>query len=59
MPAMQQPEAYIGGADKLFDEEGNLTNDSTRDFLQKFLRGIRSVDRAQRSEGLMRHAQMP
>ena len=26
MPAMQQPEAYIGGADKLFDAEGKLAN---------------------------------
>ncbi len=27
MPAMQMPEAYVGGADKLFDAEGKLTND--------------------------------
>jgi len=27
VPAMQQPEAYIGGADKLFDAGGNLTNE--------------------------------
>src|SRR5271169_2350184 len=31
VPAMQQPEAYIGGASKLFDERGALSNDSTRD----------------------------
>ena len=37
MPAMQQPEAYIGGADKLFDASGKLTNDGTREFLQKFM----------------------
>lgn len=37
IPAMQQPEAYIGGADKMFDANGNLTNDSTREFLQKFI----------------------
>jgi chromate reductase len=37
VPAMQQPEAYIGGADKLFDESGKLTNDSTRQFLGKFM----------------------
>jgi chromate reductase, NAD(P)H dehydrogenase (quinone) len=36
VPAMQQPEAYIGGASKLFDAAGNLTNDSTREFLVKF-----------------------
>ena len=37
MPAMQQPEAYIGGADKLFDGQGNLVNDGTRAYLQNFL----------------------
>jgi len=37
MPAMQQPEAYIGGADKLFDADGKLTNPGTHDFLAKFL----------------------
>lgn len=34
---MARPEAYIGGAAKLFDDRGNLTNDSTRDFLKKFM----------------------
>lgn len=37
MPAMQQPEAYIGGADKLFDAEGKLVNEGTRKFLQNFM----------------------
>jgi chromate reductase len=37
VPTMQQPEAYIGGAAKLFDESGNLTNDSTREFLRNFV----------------------
>ncbi|MFI4969282.1 MAG: NADPH-dependent FMN reductase [Lysobacterales bacterium] len=37
MPAMQQPEAYIGGADKLFDASGTLNNESTRVFLGKFM----------------------
>jgi chromate reductase, NAD(P)H dehydrogenase (quinone) len=37
VPAMAQPEAYIGGAAKLFDERGNITNDSTRDFLKEFM----------------------
>jgi len=36
MPAMQQPEAYIGNAGKLFDGD-NLTDDSTKAFLQKFI----------------------
>jgi chromate reductase len=37
MPTLNQPEAYIGGAAKLFDEEGQLTNDSTREFLTRFM----------------------
>jgi chromate reductase len=37
MPTMQQPEAYIGGADKLFDANGKIANDGTRGFLAKFL----------------------
>ncbi len=42
MPAMQMPEAYVGGADKLFDAQGRLTNDSTREFLSKFMRAYAS-----------------
>jgi chromate reductase len=37
MPAMQQPEAYIGHCAPLFDDQGKLTNDSTRKFLKAFL----------------------
>jgi chromate reductase len=37
VPMLQQPEAYIGGADKLFDAQGAVTNPSTKEFLQKFL----------------------
>ncbi|MFI4890086.1 MAG: NADPH-dependent FMN reductase [Steroidobacterales bacterium] len=40
VPAMQQPEAYIGGADKLFDASGALNNESTRTFLQKFMQAF-------------------
>lgn len=36
VPTMAQPEAYIGGASELFDEQGNLTNDSTKKFLGSF-----------------------
>ena len=36
MPAMAQPEAYIGNAASLFDAQGNLTNEATREFLRKF-----------------------
>jgi chromate reductase len=37
VPCMQQPEAYIGGAAALFDDQGKLTNDKTREFLTKFI----------------------
>ena len=37
VPMLQQPEAYLGGAHKLFDESGTLTDERTRAFLQKFL----------------------
>jgi chromate reductase len=37
VPAMQQPEAYIGSAAQLFDGNGNITNEATRDFLMKFI----------------------
>ena len=40
MPAMQQPEAYIGNATKLFDDKGNLTSDETREFVNKFLQAF-------------------
>jgi chromate reductase len=37
VPAMAQPEAYIGGADKLFDANGKLANEGTHKFLQAFM----------------------
>ena len=37
VPTMQQPEAYIGGADKLFDHEGRLVVEATRAFLEKYM----------------------
>jgi len=40
VPAMPQPEAYIGGADKLFDPSGQLTNDATRALLQRFMQSF-------------------
>lgn len=42
MPVMQQPEAYIGNAAALFDSQGNLTNQSTREFLTKFVQSFAS-----------------
>jgi chromate reductase len=37
VPTLQQPEAYLGGVNKLFDEGGSLVNESTREFLTKFM----------------------
>lgn len=37
VPVMQQPEAYVGGAAKMFDDSGTLADESTRAFLRKFV----------------------
>ena len=37
---MQQPEAYIGGADQLLDASGKLVNEGTRKFLQQFMQSF-------------------
>lgn len=36
MPALQQPEMYVNGADKLFDRDGKLQNDASRELFTKF-----------------------
>jgi chromate reductase, NAD(P)H dehydrogenase (quinone) len=36
VPAMQQPEAYIGGAAKLFDDNGAIVDEAAREFVRKF-----------------------
>ena len=40
MPALQQPEAYIGNSAQLFNDKGELTNESIRDFMGKFLQAF-------------------
>ncbi len=40
VPAMQQPEAYIGGAAQLFDSDGSITNEGTREYLVKFMKAF-------------------
>jgi chromate reductase, NAD(P)H dehydrogenase (quinone) len=40
VPTMQQPEAYVGGAATLFDKDGKIADDATRDFLQKFVQAF-------------------
>jgi chromate reductase, NAD(P)H dehydrogenase (quinone) len=40
VPMLQQPEAYIGGAGNLFDDKGSIADDTTRDFMEKFLQAF-------------------
>jgi chromate reductase len=40
MPAMAQPEAYIGHGGDLFDDAGEVTNAATREFLAAFMRAF-------------------
>jgi chromate reductase len=37
VPAMAQPEASIGGADKLFAEDASISNPATREFMTRYL----------------------
>jgi len=40
MPAMPQPEAYIGRGSELFNDSGDLTSESTRKFVSEFMRAF-------------------
>ena len=40
MPALQQPEAYIGGVAKLFAEDGAIASEGTVSFLTEFMRAF-------------------
>ena len=51
VPTMQQPEAYFGHADKLFDEQGKLVNDGTRKFLQEFMQAFANWVETVRCQG--------
>ena len=51
VPTMQQPEAYVGHADKLFDERGKLVSDGTRKFLQEFMQAFANWVGTIRSQG--------
>lgn len=42
VPTMQQPEAYIGQAGNLFDENGTIVTESTRELVQTFMRAFAS-----------------
>jgi chromate reductase len=51
VPTMQQPEAHLGHADKLFDEHGKLVSDSTGKFLQAFMQSFANWVETTRSQG--------
>ena len=40
VPTMQQPEAYVGGAQDLFDGKGELKLAATQVFLAKFMQAF-------------------
>jgi chromate reductase len=40
VPAMQQPEAYVGGAATLFDEHDGIANEATKTFLTGFMQAF-------------------
>ena len=40
VPAMAQPEAYIGNAGSLFDDKGAISNDTSRGFMEKYLQAF-------------------
>ncbi len=37
MPTMAQPEAYVGNAMSIFDENAKLTNDDTKEFFKNYM----------------------
>jgi chromate reductase len=51
VPTMQQPEAYVGHVDKLFDEHGKLAGDGTRKFLQAFMQAFANWVETIRAQG--------
>jgi chromate reductase len=51
VPTMHQPKAYIGHADKLFDERGKLVSDGTRKFPQEFMQAFANWVETIRSQG--------
>lgn len=40
VPVLQQPEAYVGGVAGLWDAEGNLVNQGTRELLDRFMKAF-------------------
>jgi chromate reductase, NAD(P)H dehydrogenase (quinone) len=51
MPTLQQPEAYVGRADRLLDSEGNFAEPAMRDFMRQFVAAFESWIVRQRAMG--------
>jgi chromate reductase, NAD(P)H dehydrogenase (quinone) len=51
MPTLQQPEAYLGGADKMFTPSGEFSNPATKQFLKGFLAVFDTWIRRQNAPG--------
>jgi chromate reductase len=51
VPTLQQPEAYLGRVDKLFDEHGKFVSDGTGKFLQAFMQAFTNWVVMVRSQG--------
>jgi chromate reductase len=45
MFAVNQPEVMIGNAAEKFDEQGNLTDETTKEFIRKLLQGLVALTR--------------
>jgi chromate reductase len=60
VPTMQQPEAYLGHVDKLFNEHGKLVSDGTGKFLREFMLAfanwVEKVDPSASASDGSRHA---
>src|SRR5882757_9485526 len=51
VPTMQQPEAYLGHVDKLFDQQGKFVSDGTGKFLEGFMQAFANWAETIRSQG--------
>ena len=56
VPAMQQPEAYIGGAGKLFDDAGAIEEAGDEGVPRQVPRRVRGLDRADGAGARLRKA---
>lgn len=51
VPTMQQPEAYIGNAANLFDDSGNFSSDSIKEFATKYMHAFAAWVQTNMSSG--------